>query len=607
MGIAANLSVAMTLLGSVSFMMGIFYLVNHPDSDMQLYSWEVVSCTVSIFVAILFFHGLLGVTHIVTHDIEHAYDLDPGFAHTVVHTTQAVILFASMHCLMCLMSTRAVEGTSPDAGDDRALRRSMSRLRGGDESAASALVANVEGIAIERRQDLVCGAVLSAHMASFAAIHAGGAMQHWILECSEPDRFRGPLLSLSALIFLLALFLVLFRASDLIRTCLFSGKGRILEVWDEIAEEAENEIASLALSFLIVQAVRYLISGYFPGPEGSEHDHLDHGILCCLLLFGASFAFVGMRIVLVAKTPDSPDEHEASLETGITLYLARWVFIAHSTIAMCFAWCLLYSTMWWVSRQLVQWDLVNIGFGPNSAAVRSIVAILISIIAFLSMWMLDKCSDARAGDSAEKAMRGIIRSFGVLVGFSWEQAFAGGIEAVVEASVLPGMSRWYPVFIQAGIALLLGLGVVPAWKMYILKTLLELRERQEKKEHGQDDKAGSVLQHPAAGARDAELGGSTIGNTAGGAAYVSYNQLSEVTPTTDHRQSNRSLELDYRLPPMRLDSNLLLPSHGTGERRQSTLSSLGSRVIANATPVSPLLSENLNSILSSPSKRDNAS
>ena len=43
------------LLGSIAFVLSLFYAVNHPDEDMVRYSWQAIDGTIAVFSAILLF------------------------------------------------------------------------------------------------------------------------------------------------------------------------------------------------------------------------------------------------------------------------------------------------------------------------------------------------------------------------------------------------------------------------------------------------------------------------------------------------------------------------------------------------------------------------
>ena len=54
--------IACMLLGSVAFVMLLFYVVNWPDDDIRLYAWTIISTTLSIFTAVLAFSGVRVLT-----------------------------------------------------------------------------------------------------------------------------------------------------------------------------------------------------------------------------------------------------------------------------------------------------------------------------------------------------------------------------------------------------------------------------------------------------------------------------------------------------------------------------------------------------------------
>merc|ERR1719436_1588532 len=80
-------------------------------------------------------------------------------------------------------------------------------------------------------------------------------------------------------LFCLASFKLSSRFRDMqMQEALASGrKGVRAQLCNKECDEAENDVSSLAISFLTVQAVRYWITGIMPGVEGIEEVAGEHG------------------------------------------------------------------------------------------------------------------------------------------------------------------------------------------------------------------------------------------------------------------------------------------------------------------------------------------
>ena len=83
---------------------------------------------------------------------------------------------------------------------------------------------------------------------------------------------------------------------------------------------------------------------------------------------------------------------------------------------------------------------------------------------------------------AQKMIQQLIFSCAVLIGSGWERSFDVAIETVVK-NVVPDERRLFSsVFVKMALSIVLTLIVLPAWRWYIVPTILELEEAEEEEE-----------------------------------------------------------------------------------------------------------------------------
>eukprot|EP00440_Ansanella_granifera_P031168 gb/GFBE01033844.1/.p1 GENE.gb/GFBE01033844.1/~~gb/GFBE01033844.1/.p1 ORF type:complete len:265 (+),score=56.16 gb/GFBE01033844.1/:1-795(+) len=202
----ADLAVACMLLGTIAFIMSLFYLVNNHDEDVRQYSWEVLSTTIAIFTAVLSYQVLDGFVEFALKLMLTGSDEDSvGFIIICVDWMHFLFWYVVMQCAVAKL---AYEQVPEDLIDRRE---------------------QVE----DQEQKLKCWATLLSHMAAFAALDAGGEMQHL-------KAFSGrPLLALIPVVLTGAALFGLFRLADFIRGKI--GRKARTGSWDLNDENCDQE------------------------------------------------------------------------------------------------------------------------------------------------------------------------------------------------------------------------------------------------------------------------------------------------------------------------------------------------------------------------------
>jgi len=246
--------------------------------------------------------------------------------------------------------------------------------------------------------------------------------------------------------------------------------GRIwgLIVFDEEVYESEVDVAGLAVSFLSIQAFRYNISGVLPNSMGMEEHDFIHGDGCEEQLAGVVFGSL-VATTLLGAIVGKFDKKPAS--GTCSSFCRRAMVMLQQAAATAVSWSLLYLSKWFLSKH--NDSLEN----PNTVTSALVSAMGISCLSICLIFTLDSIADAPfTGDAADDAIISIIKSLGVLVGFSWEQSFHLGAEVLAELTPNPAVCH-------ICIAIFVGIMVITPWRRYILATTIRLgRMKEQKKE-----------------------------------------------------------------------------------------------------------------------------
>ena len=423
-------TMAFMLFGSITFQMILFYAVNHRDADIRKYSWWTISQTIAIFSGVLSFQGVLGLAeHYLLQGRSENVELLFHFVHMLLWLV--VLQISLQRCTMAM--EMEIEDVAPGTH-----------------------------VAHSTHVHAKAWCILMSHITAFASIQAWGKLQ-------QSAAFSGsPLLAFAMVPLSFVGLASLCHVTGLVRHSIIYLDGTedaYEELWDNEAEEGENDIIGLTCSFLLLQWFRFWATGYLPNMEGdtTTPEHLRsqiEGPWFHLLMLGVVLVAV-LAVVLTGRASDRFSELPGRALTARVLESLTIIF------TMFFAWSLLYLLK---SLTLAPWRTrwLSIDLAARPVLEHVLVALIISGVAFAMILGLDTVADLQvAGDGLHSDILAIIFSLGIMVGFSWEQSFDAGIEVVAERSPLPAH------LLKFSLALMVTGIVFPAWKNYILQKIME--------------------------------------------------------------------------------------------------------------------------------------
>merc|ERR1712232_531378 len=248
-------------------------------------------------------------------------------------------------------------------------------------------------------------------MCGFSLIRSISLLQH-VSSFAESSAF----IVMIPVFFNVFILIGLFRLADYLRHKFRTTPEdeAACDLWDEGSDDAENDVAQLALSFPTVVALRFAITGQLPNLEGLEEPFMNHSVLQMVILFGGGLLGICLAIGLISwrlreQAKKSAGELKASISyeahgglDPIDVYMHRWVFIFINVSATIFSWAAMFGTKWALHDYLVGHGLES---KPNSCLQRIVLALIVSFASFVVIRFLDLLQDMDStGHHADKVI-----------------------------------------------------------------------------------------------------------------------------------------------------------------------------------------------------------
>jgi len=539
---------AVMLLGSIGFMMGIFYLVNHHDKHFRFHAWRVVSSTISIFSAVLLFQAINGLVESYLVD-DYGFQKKPvAFSQMIfwlfwlqlslAHLTRAVDFF-----YICKKRSSKVADKGKgqpllhDSDDEEDPLTVLQQHYSECAECGSWVVAredaaemNEETAEDKEENALESWSMLLGHMSGFATINAWGVLQ----QDYEDSVFHAFLVSVACYTFVRLITIIMWQMRRRL-SMRDDGEMDDAEVeWNERSKETEDDVVGLAVSFLLVQTFRLYITGKLPNAEGEEepegrHDDKQAGKLMLLGIL--------LMCIEIARTFSLPS-------------LGRITAHAQNITSMAFAWCVLFSLQWYIDY--------HAGAAAIGMLKQVYIALITTVLSFCGIWIVQYLEDLDCtGDAADESLSRIILALAIGIGFAWEKCFDMAVTSIADATSRPAWSK-------VGLAVLLASVVIPAWRWFILPDVLEMaaalkQEDEEAKRnsgsvHHQDMTSSGRYQEPKKKkeSRRASLVGLTQVQLQ---TRVMSTMLLKVKAKTEHDKQMRKLQKEHDKHKKRADIN----------------------------------------------------
>jgi len=474
---------AVMLLGFVAFIMALFYLVNWHDPDIRQYTWVISSVTVSIFLGVLSFQGvaqaidfffpdnitteimqflLLWVATqtilFVVRDVDnadssgaekHGYgqmEQPEGHGQNLSHASRD----EEAHTEPLKEGHPAAR--SPVDSDEEGGRQPSAPLKG-HLAAHSPADSDEEGGRLPNVPLKAYGMIL-AHITGFAGIKCFGSMQlHF--QCFSSS-WQCTMLVIPIFC---AVVYTLIMVSQWVRKKLIMNFGDQVEdeseeLWREQCSETEDDIIGLVLSSLVSVVIRYAITGTLPSAHGTTE---GRQALEVISLFGTGVGCLALVILVTFQRNSLLKKHEDNPVHNHQFFSKEhFVNTLQIFLGLTMSWCFYFGTQWGFYVFLKHKQSMK------GVTGKLLEALLVSFGSMLAIFALDSVGDG--SPSMKKALKGLITALGLLVGISWEGAFALGVDEVAANWNTPHAVLVAKTLLALGLVVV----VMPAWRLYIM-------------------------------------------------------------------------------------------------------------------------------------------
>jgi len=228
--------------------------------------------------------------------------------------------------------------------------------------------------------------------------------------------------------------------------------------------DSENDISCLGGSYLFVSSLRYSMVGSQPTMAGAIMGETPWHAVYELYVAGLVMTTCGILVILLrSRLVRTDEEKEGATNRALTILAGM--------LGMGFAWCCLFASRTVFEKEPTL-DAHHVSMKTVSG--RILLALSLSLVSMLIIFALDFVGDffkerSPAGeDNGSDIIQQIVSAKSILVGFSWEHAFDGGVEAIASRST-------QPMITQSVLAAAVFLVVVPAWRRHILTKAMILQ------------------------------------------------------------------------------------------------------------------------------------